>query len=47
MPMKKTYALFVALPLLFAACGEDEDILSQQQQRIVSFLTSTHTPRLV
>ncbi len=47
MPMKKIYALFAALPLLFAACGEDEDIFSQQQQRIVSFLTSTHTPRLV
>lgn len=47
MPMKKTYALFAAVSLLFAACGDDEDILSQQQQRIVSFLTSTHTPRLV
>ncbi|MDE5815041.1 MAG: FKBP-type peptidyl-prolyl cis-trans isomerase [Alistipes sp.] len=47
MPIKKLYALFAALTLLLVACGEDEDILSQQQQRIVSFLTSTHTPRLV
>ncbi len=39
--------LLFLLPLPFAACSEDEDILSNQQQRIVSFLTSTHTPRLV
>lgn len=35
------------LPLLFAGCEEGEDTLSNQQQRIVTFLTTSHTPRLV
>lgn len=30
-----------------AACSDDEDLLSQQQQSIVSFLTGSHTPRLL
>ena len=38
------------LPLLLLAatgCEEEEEAYVQQQQRMVSYLTSTHTPRLV
>lgn len=48
MRMKKRYGfLGLLLVLLFAGCEEDEDILTNQRQRIVSFLTSSHVPRLV
>lgn len=48
MPMKRLFTLLVlAAPLLLGGCEEDEETLSAQQQRIVSFLTSTHAPRLV
>lgn len=49
MRMKKIDILLglLLLPLLFAGCEEDEDTLSNQQQRIVTFLTTSHTPRLV
>lgn len=36
--------------LAFAAvvsCSDDEDILPQQQEKIVSYLTNSHTPRLL
>lgn len=33
--------------LLLWSCKEDDDVLPNQQQRIVSFLTSGHSPRLV
>ena len=39
--------LLAATLLLSAACSKDEDILSDQQRRMESFLTATHTPRLV
>lgn len=35
------------LPLLFAGCEKEEEAFVQQRQRIVSYLTTTHTPRLV
>lgn len=48
MRMKKRYGfLGLLLVLLFAGCEEDEDTLTNQRQRIVSFLTSSHVPRLV
>jgi len=47
MPMKR-FVLLLSLALgSLAGCSEDEDILSQQRTRMVSFLTSTHNPRLV
>lgn len=48
MPMKRLFAaLIVALPALTCACSEEEDILPEQRQKIVSFLERTHTPALV
>lgn len=48
MRMKKIYGfLWLILPLLFVGCEEDEDTLPRQRERIVSFLTSSHVPRLV
>ena len=38
---------FLSLSLLGVSCDEDTDTLTNQQQRIVTFLTSSHTPRLV
>lgn len=46
--MKKLSAILLALPLvLCGACSEEEETLPQQRERIVSYLTSTHSPTLV
>lgn len=45
--MKSVFCLLLSCSLLFCSCKEDDDVLPQQQQRIVSFLTSSHSPRLV
>lgn len=48
MRTKRIYRLLWSfLPLLLVGCSEDEDTLTNQRQRIVSFLTSSHIPRLV
>lgn len=48
MRTKRIYRLlWLFLPLLLVGCSEDEDTLTNQRQRIVSFLTSSHIPRLV
>ena len=39
--------LLAAALLLSAACSKDEDVLPDQQRRMESYLTTTHTPRLV
>ena len=37
--MKRIFAtLIFALPLLFCGCSEEEDILPEQRQKIVSYL---------
>ena len=42
---------FAILPMfalaLLAGCSQDEETLTQQRTRMVSYLTSTHNPRLV
>ena len=38
--------LFV-LMMCLAGCSDDEDVQPAQKERIVSFLTGTHAPRLV
>ena len=46
--MKKFYILLLLLPVLAWSCGDDEeDVLPNQQKKIISFLTSSHSPRLV
>lgn len=45
--MKKLFALILVSLLAFAGCSEEEDILPDQRQKIVTYLTSTHNPRLV
>ena len=45
--MKRLFALILAPLVLLAGCSDDEDILPSQKDKIVSFLTGTHTPRLV
>ena len=48
MPMKRIFAtLIFALPLLFCGCSEEEDILPEQRQKIVSYLERTHSPALI
>lgn len=49
MRTKKLHTLWalLLLPLLFAGCEKEEEAFVQQQQRIVTYLTSNHTPRLV
>ena len=40
--------IIAALLLLSAACSkEDEDVLSKQKERMISYLESTHNPRLI
>lgn len=44
----RKFAIIAAALLLLGACSkEDEDLLPDQQKKMVSFLTSTHSPRLV
>ena len=46
--MKRIFAtLIFALPLLFCGCSEEEDILPEQRQKIVSYLERTHSPALI
>lgn len=46
--MKRLSTILLALPLvLCGACSEEEETLPQQRERIVSYLTSTHSPTLV
>ena len=37
----------LALPVLFWGCSQEEDILPEQRQRIVSYLEQTHSPTLI
>ncbi len=45
--MRRLHILLFLLPLVFWGCTEEDEILPDQQKRIVQFLTSGHTPRLV
>ncbi|WP_418983553.1 FKBP-type peptidyl-prolyl cis-trans isomerase [Alistipes sp.] len=45
--MKRLLAILLLTPWLLAGCEQDDEILPDQQKRIVSFLTSSHSPRLV
>ena len=48
MPMKRLIILLsVALPVLLSGCSDEEDILPEQREKIVSYLERTHTPTLV
>lgn len=49
MRMKTIHTLWalLLLPFLFAGCEKEEEAFVQQQQRLLTYLTSTHTPRLV
>ena len=46
--MKRLLAiLFAALPVLLAGCSQEEDTLSDQRDKLVSYLERTHSPALV
>lgn len=45
--MKRLIAILLLTGALLAGCKQDDEILPEQQKRIVSFLTSSHSPRLV
>ncbi len=45
--MKKFCMLLLLLPFVWACGDDEEDILPNQQDKIVSYLTSNHNPRLV
>ena len=49
MRMRTIHTLWGCLlcALLAAGCEKEEEAFVQQRQRIVSYLTTTHTPRLV
>ena len=48
MPMKKLLAILsVSMLLLSAGCKQDDEVLPRQKQSIVSFLTGSHSPRLI
>lgn len=45
--MKKIYMLLLLLPLAVWSCSDDEEeVLPNQQKKIISYLTSGHNPRL-
>lgn len=39
--------LLLAWPLVLGGCSEEEDTLTDQRQRLVSYLESTHSPQLI
>lgn len=46
--MKRLHAiLFAALAVLLAGCSQEEDTLSDQRDKLVSYLERTHSPALV
>lgn len=46
--MTKSWAIAVLCAVFFAAgCSDEEEVLPAQQERIVSYLTGAHDPRLV
>lgn len=46
--MKKLLAILcVSLLVLPAGCKQDDEVLPRQKQNIVSFLTGSHSPRLI
>ena len=46
--MKKLLAILsVSMLLLSAGCKQDDEVLPRQKQSIVSFLTGSHSPRLI
>lgn len=47
MPVKTIIATLCALGALLCGCSQEEEILPNQQNRIVSFLQTTHSPRLI
>lgn len=48
MPMKRLLAiLFCAAGLLAGGCSQDADTLSEQREKLVSYLERTHSPSLI
>lgn len=48
MLMKRLFVILIlALPMLLSSCGEEKDVLSEQRQKLLSYLKSTHTPGLI
>ncbi len=47
MPMKKFFAILLLFPMLWFGCSKEDDVQPEQRKRIESFLTSSHSPRLV
>lgn len=46
--MKRLFVICISAALVsLAGCSDDEDVQPAQKERIVSFLTGTHAPRLV
>lgn len=46
--MKRLLIICLSAALVsLAGCSDDEDIQPAQKEKIVSFLTGTHAPRLV
>ncbi len=46
--MKRLFiSLLLVCPLAFGGCSEEEDTLTEQRQRLVSYLESTHSPQLI
>ncbi len=46
--MKRIFAiLFSVLPVLFGGCSQEEDTLSDQREKLVSYLEGSHSPSLV
>ncbi len=45
--MKKLLTILLVLPVLLSGCSKENDVQPEQRKRIESFLTSSHSPRLV
>lgn len=47
MPMKRVFAILIASFVLLAGCSEEDTMLPNQRDKIVSYLTSSHVPKLI
>ena len=47
MPMKRVIYALAALVALCCACSNEEEVLPQQREKLVSYLESSHAPALV
>lgn len=45
--MNRLFVIMLALGVMLCGCSQEDDILPDQRKKLVSYLTSTHSPQLI